>query len=201
VYKKRVQNITPPTRNGMPPTIPANLADALVARNQTQAKIVAAMRLISLGRLPISQCLLASICVLGMSFSSSGFLPTLITAVGGVDSDHRVIVKSSGEQIEVRFHHRDENSVASNSAEASAVNTSDSQDDHVIRFCSFCSTGDLVAWQFHSSAPRDIAGYLAVIEAGSEHPCLRSYAVTSHARPPPGEALLIRCIRSIVLLV
>jgi hypothetical protein len=147
----------------------------------------------------IPRRLVALFCALGMACSAYGILPAVVTVVGSFDSDHRVVVTSSGQQMEVRFHHAEENHTNSSGDDAApSANSPDSHRDHVVRFA---STGDLLSQI--SSAPTftSITAFIAVFEAREKTPIVRSYVAVSHARPPPGETSLIHCLRSVVLLV
>ena len=144
--------------------------------------------------------LIALLGVLGMACSSSGFLPALVTLANTLDPDHRIFVDFCDGQLELRFHHTDETTAGeTNGGEATlATNGLDSHGDHVMQFS---SPYHLVLQVSHGSSCNKGFGCVVAMEAGHANRIIRSFSVVSHARPPPGNVVWSRSLRSVVLLV
>lgn len=144
--------------------------------------------------------LIALSCVIGMSCGASGILPAVVVLVGQLDSDHQVVVSSSGKELVVRFCHVDETTAGQMpDGKAALVNNAQTSDaDHVMQFA---SSGHLLAQLPASAAPDPSSQCLTALQIEQWKPVVRSYEAIPHARPPPDEATLIRRLRSVVLLV
>lgn len=142
----------------------------------------------------------ALLCISAFLCSASGLLPALTMFVGQLDDDHHVLVGSSGERLQIRFHHTHHANPTAKAARAVMLDDSrlDSPADHVIEFA---SAGDSVL-QLPSLAVLDYS-FLPIGMVGLDRwvPISRSRVAILYARPPPGEATWSRCLRSVVLLV
>ena len=145
-------------------------------------------------RLTALCCLTAFLC------SGSGVLPALVTLAGQLDNDHHVLVNSSTEKVQIRFHHAHDEASEANASGDPMLDESrlDSSTDHVIEFV---AAGDSLL-QLPSLATLDHGLQpFSVVESAQLVPIARPCFVASYARPPPGEATWSRCLRSVVLLV
>lgn len=144
--------------------------------------------------------LIALTCLIGMSCGASGILPALVVLIGQLDSDHRVVVSSSGKEFVVRFRHVDE-AVASQLPDAKAAMANSAQHSDADHVMQFASAGHLLAQLPAPTTSHHHFQYLTALEAEQWEPIVRSYLAVPHARPPPGESPLIYCLSSVILLV
>ena len=146
------------------------------------------------------QPLTALFCVGAFLCGASGMLPAFVAVAGRLDGDHQVLVTSSREKLQIRFHHEHEGAPGTDVAGDWALEggRSNSPADHVIEFI---ATGDSLA-QLPSLVTLD-PGLQAIGLLESERliSIVRPGVPVAHARPPPGEATWGRCLRSVVLLV
>lgn len=142
---------------------------------------------------------IASVCLVGVFGSASGFVPSLAVFVGQLDSDHRVVVIASGEQVEVRFYHLEEESAVASHDGLGVIeaHAPDTHHDHVMKFASVKNS--LVSLVSAVSEPALVCG--ALPETKQWSPILRTCSAAAHARPPPGATTFARCLGSVVLLV
>jgi len=148
----------------------------------------------------IRQRFLALFCLAAFLCGASGVLPALMMFVGQLDNDHHVLVSSSGESLQIRFHHAHDAAPLVNSAGGLVLDESraDSPTDHVIEFV---TAGDSLL-QLPSLVTLDHALQpIGAVECERLIPIARPCLAISYARPPPGEATWSRCLRSVVLLV
>ena len=151
--------------------------------------------------MPLRNRLLAFLALAGLFCGASGVLPALTVFFGQLDDDHQVVVAFGDGALEVRIHHHNDREHAENAAgpdSGSHTAASQWQDDHVLQFV---SATDSVAQIWQASAADHVAILLAPIAAEQSLPRAHPETEVSHARPPPGEATLSRCLRSVVLLV
>lgn len=144
--------------------------------------------------------LTALFCLAALLCSASGVLPALTMLAGQLDDDHHVLVSSSGDKLQIRFHHTHEAAPLANRAAELVLdgNRADSPTDHVIEFV---TAGDSLL-QLPSSATLDHALQpIGAVECERLIPIARPCLAIHYARPPPGEATWSRCLRSVVLLV
>lgn len=127
-------------------------------------------------------------------------LPAFVAVAGQLDGDHHVLVNSSREKLQIRFHHEHEEAPVTDAAGDWTLDdgSNNSPADHVIEFI---AAGDSVA-QLPSLVTLD-PGLLAIglLERERLISIVRPGVPVAHARPPPGEATWSRCLRSVVLLV
>lgn len=147
------------------------------------------------------QCLIALFCLGAFLCGSSGVLPALILFAGQLDGDHHVLVSSSGEKLQIRFHHAHDALPPMNAARGRALDQVrvNSPTDHVVEFV---NASDSLLQLLPSLAALDHASQpMSVVETGPFVPLARPCLAARDARPPPGEATWSRCLRSVVLLV
>ena len=146
------------------------------------------------------QRLTALFCVAAFLGSASGVLPAFVAFAGQFDDDHYVLISSSAEKVQIRFHHAHEEAPEANAPGELMIDESrsDSSADHVIEFV---SAGDSLR-QLPSAAALDHGLQpFGAVESAQVVPIARPFVAAPHARPPPGEATWSRCLRSVVLLV
>jgi len=142
----------------------------------------------------------ALFCISAFLCSASGVLPAVTMLVGQFDGDHHVVVSSSGEKLQIRFHHTHDALPSKNAARGPALDEAraNSSADHVIEFVnasdSLPQLPSLAALD-HSLQPMSVVESERFVLVA--HPCLAA----RYARPPPGEATWNRCRRSVVLSV
>jgi len=143
---------------------------------------------------------MALFCLGAFLCGASGVLPALTMLAGQLDDDHHMLVSSSGEKLQIRFHHAHDAMPLVNTAGGLVLdeNRADSPTDHVIEFV---TAGDSLL-QMPSGATLDhTLQPVGAVECERLIPIARPCLAIYYARPPPGEETWSRCVRSVVLLV